>query len=243
MGKYNGLGVMGVRSDRRQGNGERGALFVEIALVVSLLVLMSASVVEIGRYMAVWHGVNSAVRQGADYATSQREGEGAPSQTDCSEIMWAAVTASGLADLGPTDVSVTYEDATGQQIHACTVNNDDPDALPDGARVIVSVVREVDPLTPPVTRLVGQLTVTARDSAAVDARLDQASRSQAQNLQHADGDQVDGHYVVEEPGEQQDQHPGHDGKDPVEGQVEADLDLGEYRHHAGSPSGLLRPRR
>lgn len=143
---------------------------MEIALVVSLLMLMSASVVEIGRYMAVWHGVNSAARQGTDYATSPREGEGPPSQTDCSEIKWAAVTSSGLADLGPTHVSVTYEDATGQQIHACTVTNDNPDAgaLPDGARVIVSVVREVDPLTPPVTRLVGQLTVTARDSAAVN---------------------------------------------------------------------------
>lgn len=134
--------------------------------------LMSASVIEIGRYMAVWHGVTSAAREGADYATSQREGEGAAPETNCSEIKWAAVTSSGLADLGPTDVSVTYEDANGQQIHACTVTNDDPDAgaLPDGAQVIVSVVREVHPLTPPVNRLVGQLTVTARDASAVHTR-------------------------------------------------------------------------
>lgn len=161
---------MGVRSDRQHGKGERGALSLEIVLVVSLLMLMSASVIEIGRYMAVWHGVNSAAREGADFAASH--GEGSSPETNCSEIKWEAVTSSGLADLDPTDVSVTFEDATGHQIHACTVTNEDPDAgaLPDGARVIVGVVREVDPLTPPVTRLVGQLTITARESVAVSSR-------------------------------------------------------------------------
>lgn len=143
-----------------------------MALVVSLLLVVSTSVIEIGRYLAVWHGVNTAARQGADYAATGGEAEDISPHADCSEIKWAAVTSSGLADLGPTDVSVTYEDGAGRQIHACTVTNDDPDTdtLPEGSQVVVSVVREVDPLTPPVNRLVGHLTVAARGSSAVDTR-------------------------------------------------------------------------
>lgn len=142
---------------------------MEMALVVSLLLMVTTSVAEIGRYMAVWHGTNAAVRQGADYAAAAGAGYEASSHTDCSEIKWAAVSSSGLAEFGPTDVAVTYEDASGQEIHTCTDANLDPevDVLPEGSQVVVSIVREVDPLTPPLNSLIGRVTITARDSTPV----------------------------------------------------------------------------
>lgn len=160
---------MGVRSDRREG----GALHVELAIVVLLLLVLVTSVVEIGRYLAVWHSVTTAAQSSADQAdpTRAHEGDNSP-HTNCSEIKWAAVTSADLAELGPADVEVNYEDVTGRRIHACTEANVDPatDILTDGSRVVVTVTRRIELLTPVIRRLIALPSVTSRQYRPVDGR-------------------------------------------------------------------------
>jgi Flp pilus assembly protein TadG len=150
---------------------ERGALVVETAIVISLLILMATAVVEVGRYVAVWHGTHSAAREGARYSLAEDDSDdGVPRYADCSEIKWAAVTTSGLADLQPAEVEVTHDDGSGSDVHVCTDANIDPnpEAIGDGVRVTVTVRRELTPVTPLAGALIGPMTITAMESATID---------------------------------------------------------------------------
>jgi Flp pilus assembly protein TadG len=161
---------MGVRSDHHSSN-EHGALLVETALVLSLLLLMVTSVVEVGRYLAIWHGTHTAAREGAGYTVNGDHAGDVPVYADCSEIKWAAASSSGLADLDPAEVEVVHVDRSGARTHTCTDANvdPDPDGIDDGARVVVTVTHEVRGLTPLANAMFGPVSITATDSASIQS--------------------------------------------------------------------------
>lgn len=142
-------------------NGERGASLVEMALVLPLLLLVLFGVVEFGRFLSTQHGVSTAAREAARYAVP------ATQYTDCGGIKNAAVGLSGLGDVSPGDVTVTFEDPAGTVVADCdTADATHPDPSPsvieDGDRVIVSVSRPFTGIVPLVD-VAFPSTITATD--------------------------------------------------------------------------------
>lgn len=149
-------------------NRDRGAVLVETAIVISLLLLLIMAVGEAGRYLAVWHGANTAAREGARYGVATGDSvNNIPRYTDCDEIRFAALALSGLADLDTADVAVTYVDADNNEVHACADGNPTAGDIPDGTRVKVEVTRNFDPITPLAGPFFGPVSVTEADSRTI----------------------------------------------------------------------------
>lgn len=154
---------MGIRSD--PSGDDAGTVLIEMAILVTLLLVMATSVVEVGRFLAVWHGTHAAAESAAAFGTGTEDG-----RLDCNEITWAAVFNSGLAELQPTEVEVTHLDASGTRIHTCGDTNIDPDPAQVGAgtQVVVTVHREVTAVTPLARPFLGPFAITATASATVN---------------------------------------------------------------------------
>lgn len=149
-------------------NRERGATLVESAISLSLVLMVMFGIVEAGRYVAIWNGVNTAAREGARYGIAVGLSvDGFPRYTDCSEIENAAVRLSGVAELTPADVTVTYDDGAGSTIHDCASGDPAETDITDGDRVVVSVSRGFNFITPLAGPIFGASTITATDSRTV----------------------------------------------------------------------------
>jgi Flp pilus assembly protein TadG len=147
---------------------ERGATLVEAAISITLLLLVVFGIVELGRFLHIMHGADTAAREGARYGIAVGDSaNGIPRYTDCDEIVAAAIALSGLADLDPADISVTYDDGAGTQLHDCSGGNPPESTIPHGSRVVVDVSRTYQFLTPLAGPIFGPLTVTVSDSRTI----------------------------------------------------------------------------
>lgn len=147
---------------------ERGATVVETAIMLSLLLMLLFGIVEIGRYITISHGANTAAREGARYGVAVGPSANAiPRYTDCTEIVAASIDLSGLADLVPADISVTYDDGTGTTIHDCSGGNPPESIIESGDRVVVTVSRTYQPITPLAGPIVGPLSITSSDTRTI----------------------------------------------------------------------------
>lgn len=147
---------------------ERGATLVETSIALSLLFMVLLGIIEVGRYVTIWHGANTAAREGARYGIAVGDSAGGdPRYTDCSEIVGAAIDLSGLARLTPDDISVTYDDGDDNPQHDCSGGDPGPDDIEEGYRVVVTVSVPFEPITPIVGPIFGPSTIEATDSRTI----------------------------------------------------------------------------
>lgn len=147
---------------------ERGATLVETSLALSLLFMVLLGIIEVGRYVTIWHGANTAAREGARYGIAVGDSANTiPRYTDCSEIVDAAIDLSGLARLTPGDISVTYVDGGGNLQHDCAGGNPSSGDIGEGDRVVVTVSVPFEPITPMVGPIFGSSTIEATDSRTI----------------------------------------------------------------------------
>lgn len=147
---------------------ERGSALIESAITLSLLFFLLFGVVETARYISVWHGANTAAREGARYGIAvgvTGPSDPTPRYRNCDAIVDAALRLSGLADLDASDISVTYDDGTtATTVHDCASGTDpDASAIDPGDRVVVTVSRQFNPITPLFGEFLDGITVDATD--------------------------------------------------------------------------------
>jgi Flp pilus assembly protein TadG len=135
---------------RRRAVDERGAMVVEFALVLSLILIpMIFGIIEGGRMFAVYQGAVTASREGA------RQGSLYLRHNDCPAMRTAALARAGAAGITAANVAVGWDRGPGT-----TTNPSCPPALVNyGDRVIVTVSRPFTPLFP----IFGTVTVSATD--------------------------------------------------------------------------------
>lgn len=141
---------------------------MEAALVLPMLLLLLWGTVEVGRLVAVWNGVNTAAREGARYGIATGlSTNGGPRYTDCDEISAAAVALSGLADLTPASVSISYDHGSGSPFHDCTSGDPTASAIVHGDRVVVTASQTFQSGIPLVRDFLGPMTLTGTDTRTI----------------------------------------------------------------------------
>ena len=110
----------------RHGENERGASLVEFALIAPLLFLLLFGVIEFARLGHGFTTVWTAAREGARYATTVGDSDGAngPNYLDCDAIVATALAKVVGMTLSAGDVEIVYSNLTGTPVADC----DDGDA-------------------------------------------------------------------------------------------------------------------
>jgi hypothetical protein len=154
--------------------GDRGATLVEAAIALPLLLLLIFGVVDFGRFMAANSAVNTATREAARFASAVGDtANGIPHYVDCDEIR-AAGTGFDLAiDLEPSHFAVEYDGGPGTALLGFTCPaggpSPDPSNLSDGDRVIVTVTRDFEFVTPFIDPFFGSVTLESVDRRTLQA--------------------------------------------------------------------------
>ena len=121
---------------------ERGAVLVEFAVVIPVLLLVVFSLFEFGRFTVSSIGVTSAVRDGARYGIGLADGDnGVPRYVDCDAVRSAAAGTSVLGRPDPTDITIAYDHGPGTaEFMTCDIGTTSaPWTISTGDRLIVKV--------------------------------------------------------------------------------------------------------
>ena len=145
----------------------RGATVVEFAIVVPLLLVLVFGIIDFARYFSVASSVNTASRESARYGSSVGDSPNAvPRFTDCDEIIAAGVGFGVVTDITAANYSITYDRGPATAVfQTCPAGGPNPDAaafLPSD-RIIVTVSREFQFITPFLGSVFGPVTVTSTD--------------------------------------------------------------------------------
>jgi len=126
---------------------ESGAVAVELAFVLPLVVVLLLGIIEMGRLMATYEGVVSASREGARYGTAIGAGSsGAPRYSDCSGMRAAAKqVAPGVTD---AHITITYDHGPSSSTFLTCAGSSVPAAAVQPLdRVVVTVTRPFEFVT------------------------------------------------------------------------------------------------
>jgi len=130
-----------------------GQGIVEFALILPLLLLFLLGIIEVGRMLAIFSSVSSAVQQAARYGSVGGDtGRGMPYYLDCAGMRQSAKNTSLLQPLSDSDINIRYD--TGlvtQTIGFCATSAITPtlsEAISDGDRVVISTTTIYRPLVP-----------------------------------------------------------------------------------------------
>jgi Flp pilus assembly protein TadG len=154
----------------RRRRAERGQSLVEFALVIPIIILLIASLVEIGRAVFAYNTVANAARQGARVAIVNQ----LPDVTDCDEsrpiedpyephwsIIGCAMLAGKTIGLKPANVNVAYVTPPSTTL-SCSPT------LHVGCLATVTVTYQYDISTPVVSRFIGPITMTQMSEMPVE---------------------------------------------------------------------------
>ena len=144
------------RTSPRRTTGERGAALVEFAIVLPLLAILAFGTIDIGRAYMAWNQVKGAAREGAAYA--QFHPDRATTGADCADPDNVAFRAEAESPGQVITVKTTNAVGTTLVCRGALV------VLP-GERVLVTVERSFDIITPIADRLFGD---PVRIAATVD---------------------------------------------------------------------------
>src|SRR5579859_2893841 len=87
-----------------------GQGIVEFALILPLLLLFLLGIIEVGRMLAIFSSVSSAVQQAARYGSVGGDtGHGMPYYLDCAGMRQSAKNTSLLQPLADTDINIRYD--------------------------------------------------------------------------------------------------------------------------------------
>lgn len=148
---------------------ERGATLVEFAVVAPLLFLLLFGVIEFGRAIVTYTGVNTAAREGARYAATVGDSPTSPGTLryyDCDGIIDAARAKAVLVDLDAGDVTITYDTGPGSSTIADCQGGTAPtaDNVLTGSRIVVHVETQFESPIPIISNIVGTLNVEAQQA-------------------------------------------------------------------------------
>jgi Flp pilus assembly protein TadG len=150
-----GTKVPAVTARKRGRRNERGAVAVEFALAVSILLLIVFGVVEFARLIHTHDTVRSASREAARYGSATGLAGGVPRYAYCSGIRNAAKRVARMPTLQDADIDVSYESSDGTPIATCPVGGTlNPALVADRTRIVVTVSARFDPVAPIVSELI-----------------------------------------------------------------------------------------
>ncbi|MGN6575622.1 MAG: TadE/TadG family type IV pilus assembly protein [Nocardioides sp.] len=91
---------------------ERGAVAVEFALVLPILVMLLFGIIEFGFVLAQKAALSSAVREGARYGSVNIFAENAGDPRDCGDVLTKSLENVSTLDMGKSDVTVEVKMGT-----------------------------------------------------------------------------------------------------------------------------------
>ncbi len=152
---------------------DQGATLVEFAAVVGLLALLVFGIADMSRLVAANSAVATASRESARYGSSVGlSDDGVSRFVDCSEIRAAGTGFDLAVDLEVTHFTIEYDHGPGTGVFlTCPVGGPDPDPglISDGDRVVVTVTREFEFVTPLIGRFFGAETVSSVDRRTIQS--------------------------------------------------------------------------
>jgi hypothetical protein len=141
----------------RRREAHRGQTLVEFALVLPLLVLILVGIFDFGRAIYAYNTVSNAAREGARLAIVDQ------TTADIQEI---AAGAAAALDIPEGDVSVDFRTSDTAAAGSCNGRIGTPTIV--GCIAVVRVPYSYGAVTPVISYLVGNLTLTGESRFAVE---------------------------------------------------------------------------
>lgn len=146
----------------RSQKGRAGQALVEFALVLPILLLFIFGIVDAGRLIYTYNTVANSARDGVRVAIVNQSATGTNTCDTTSPTAHAVgcAVASGLAlQIDPTDVSVTYRNAS--DTGACA-------SMSIGCLAVVTVTGHFQALTPVIGQIIGATDVSSTSKVPVE---------------------------------------------------------------------------
>ena len=150
---------MSVLRTRGRRGADRGAVAVEFALILPILVMILFGIIEFGFVLAQKAALSSAVREGARYGSVNIYADAVGDPRDCGDVLTKSLENISTLDMGESDVSVEVK--MGQNVGGASLvcdsdGNGTSSTLPcdgsageDNLYVIASYPADLNiPLTP-----------------------------------------------------------------------------------------------
>ena len=156
---------------KRLRTDDTGATLVETTIVLTLLFILLMGVIDFGRYAGARSAVNTASREAARYGSSVGTSvNGVPRYTDCAEIRNAGVGLDLAVELDPVHFTVEYDNGPSTGVFQTCPDggpNPNPATITDGDRIVVTVARDFDMVTPFIDDFFGAITITSVDRRSI----------------------------------------------------------------------------
>jgi hypothetical protein len=124
--------------------GQSGQGFVEFALILPVLLLLTWGIVEFGRMLLIYTEVSNAAREAVRYGVARGTDPYAdPNYMDCQGIRDAGKATTVLTPLEDDHFAITYDHGGGETLGTC---DDEPPGVQLGDRLLITVTYEVAPL-------------------------------------------------------------------------------------------------
>lgn len=150
------------RSRRKKFSSGQG--MVEFALLLPVLILLTAGIVEFGRLLAIYNGLSNSAREAARLGAAVNVVGSTPYYTDCAAMREAARRSSPLLTLSDADIVIAYDHGSGSTFANCVQNTGPSPAVTNGDRIKVTVTGHYAPIMPllPMLRPFDMTFVAAR---------------------------------------------------------------------------------
>ncbi len=121
---------------------------VEFALLLPVLIILTAGIVEFGRLLAIYNGLSNSAREAARLGAAVNISGSTPYYTDCSGMRDAAKRTSFLLTLADADIVIAYDHGSGSTFANCVQDTEPSPAVTNGDRIKVTVTGHYAPIMP-----------------------------------------------------------------------------------------------
>ena len=141
-----------------------GQGMVEFALLLPVLIVLTAGIVEFGRLLAIYNGLSNSAREAARLGAAVNISGSTPYYTDCAGMREAARRTSPLLTLADADIVIAYDHGSGSTFANCAQDTEPSPAVTNGDRVKITVTGHYAPIMPllPMLRPFDMTFVAAR---------------------------------------------------------------------------------
>ena len=128
---------------------ERAQGIVEFALVLPLLLVLLLGIIEVGRLLFIYSGVNSASREAARYGSASGDiGGFIAHYEDCAGIKAAAKRVGILGNIQDDNIEISYDHGPNTSVFSSDCPVPAGEYVNLGDRIIVQVTTTFDPIVP-----------------------------------------------------------------------------------------------
>ena len=136
------------RAGTRPQKFSSGQGMVEFALLLPVLILLTAGIVEFGRLLAIYNGLSNSAREAARLGAAVNISGSTPYYTDCAAMRDAAKRTSFLLTLADADIAIAYDHGSDPTFANCVQNTEPSPAVTNGDRIKVTVIGHYAPIMP-----------------------------------------------------------------------------------------------